>query len=56
MTGHTVVGPIEDEQITGAEYFGVHTDASDNEFGGMYVSGVGDGSYPFLRLRCRWRR
>jgi len=47
ITGHTTVGPAEEMQVTGAEYFGVHTGADDNDFGGMYVSGAGDYSLPF---------
>lgn len=46
ITGHTSIGS-ESTQITTAELFGVHTDASTDEFGGMYVSGVGGGSKPF---------
>ncbi|USN98701.1 MAG: tail fiber domain-containing protein [Phycisphaeraceae bacterium] len=46
MTGHATVGRAG-VQATGAEWFGVHTTAGDNEYGGMYVSGNNSGSLPF---------
>ncbi len=46
MSGHTAVGR-QDVRITDAELFGVHTEAGESVFGGMYVSGADEASFPF---------
>ena len=41
------VGVGNNDQVTGAEYFGVHTPAGDGSYGGMYIDTTGSQGWPF---------
>lgn len=41
------VGVGDNNQVTGAEYFGVHTPAGNGSYGGMYIDTTGTQGWPF---------